>query len=146
MLLDEIGHTATLKTSITSLANSIALAWRTESITLGKNALGHSTESLHVPYYFYITFWDRSVRYEVLSHKKIIFGNSSATELLLSTETNGTWKSSSSEAFLKNTVKGGILIYSSLPFLKLLSKFRADRSIMITMASLGLNPIPISNF
>lgn len=65
VLLDEIGRTATLKTSMTSLANSITSGWRTESITQGKNALGHSTESLHVPYYFYITFWDdRIINYK----------------------------------------------------------------------------------
>lgn len=40
VLLDEIGHTATLQTSITSLANSITFGWRTESITLGKKRIG----------------------------------------------------------------------------------------------------------
>lgn len=86
VLLDEIGHTATLKTSITSLANSITFGWRTESITLGKNAWDHSTESLHVPYYFYITFWaDRIVNYKVLVIK-CISRTSIVTFLLPSTE------------------------------------------------------------
>jgi hypothetical protein len=96
VLLDEIGHTATLKTSITSLANSITSGWRTESITLGKNAWDHSTEPLHVLYSFYITFWaDRIVKSNVLAHKMIY----SETALSLHCASPQKWD------FLKNDLR-----------------------------------------
>lgn len=133
MLLDEIGHTATLKTSITSLANSITFGWRTESITLGKNAWDHSTESLRVPYYFYITFWaDRIVNYKVLVHKMYI--QKQHCHFPAPFHGNGTSEKWSQKQFLKYTAWGHFDLQLFLLF-KFLSKFRVAVSIMITMDS-----------